>query len=350
MKAKHAQSRCRRDRLAHPGTSEVSCTGHGPAIFRCLLTAVTLCLAVRSALASDLYSFEWLGANNFINGQDGWICQPGVGDAIIMLDASGNGTKVVRHFKTVVFDRPAYITRTNNPAFNFLPFTGLETNAVIQFDANGEYVAMIALGRDLDGDGMLLSANGEIGPAFGIYDRNFRIQEANLGTNYNDGFNEGGGDGNSGNDWYRLQLRLNFTSANGEGTGSLYYMNLSDGNTSFHTVAGLINQPLGLSRLHPDARPAKWNAVWLHLLSNGNSVPSADNLIPNRNGILITQIVTRAEADVGLCWRGGVGPYQVQRRWSLAAGGWESAGDVTAEITNTVEKLGDAGFFRVVQP
>ena len=314
-----------------------------------LLMAALLSLQATRAQAVEVYTFESLGVNNFIDGQDHWQDQPGQGDAVVALDTSGHGTKVVRHFKTVVFDQSAFITRTNDSSFDFVSFSGSETNAVIQFEANGEHVAMFALGHDRNGDGLLLSTDGEIGPAFGVYDRNFRIQEANLGTAYDDGFNEGGGDGNSGNDWYRLQLRLDFTAASGEGTGSLYFMNLTDGDTVFHTVSGLRNQPLGLSRLHPEARPVRWNALWLHLLSNGNSVPSADNLIPNLYGIRITEIV-HVGTDVVLQWRGGVGPYQVQRRASLDAGNWENVGGVTTLTTATAAIAGDIGFFRVVQP
>lgn len=298
---------------------------------------------------ADVYTFETLAAGDFIESQDGWAGQPGVGNAIVALDESGHGTKVVRHHKTVIFDEPAFITRTNDAGFNFVSFTGTETNAVIQFEANGEHIAMFALGRDRNGDGLLLSADGEIGPAFGVHDRNFRIQEANLGTAYDDGFNEGGGDGNSGNDWYRLQLRLNFMAADGEGTGSLYFMNLTDGDTAFHTVSGLRNRPLGLSRLHPEARPASWNGLWLHLLSNGNSVPSADNLVPNLNGMRITEIVATV-SEVVLHWRGGVGPYQVQRRARLDQGDWENAGEPTTQLTATVVLPGDMGFFQIVQP
>ena len=96
-------------------------------------------------------------------------------------DATANGTKVVRHDKTVVFDRPAYLTRTNEAGFNFVSFSGSETNAIIQFEATGEYVALFALGCDRNGDGWLTSAEGEIGPAFGVFERKLRIQEANLG-------------------------------------------------------------------------------------------------------------------------------------------------------------------------
>lgn len=306
-------------------------------------------LLAPTAWASEVYTFESLGVNTFIAGQDGWQDQAGQGQAVVALDASGHGTKVVRHFKTVIFDESAFITRTNDAGFNFVSFSGTETNAVIQFETNGEHVTMFALGCDRNGDGLLLSTDGEIGPAFGVYDRNFRIQEVNLGTAYDDGFNQGGGDGNSGNDWYRLQLRLDFTAGNGEGIGSLYFKNLTDGDTTFHTVSGMLNRPLGLSRMHPDARPANWNAMWLHLLSNGNSVPSADNLIPNFNGLRITGVF-RDGTNLVFSWRGGVGPYQVQRQAGLGTDGWENMGNPTMLTTATAPIIGATGFFRVFQP
>ncbi len=77
--------------------------------------------------------------------------------------------------------------------------------------------------------------------------------------------------------------------------------------------------------------------MWLHLLSNRNSIPSADNLVPNLNGIRITEIV-RTGTNVVLQWRGGVGPYQVQRRASLDAGNWENVGSPTTLIR--VARLG----------
>jgi hypothetical protein len=338
----NAAASFRLTRQASPAGRLLGCGG-------LLLLAVLPGPLTPAAQALEAYTFESLAANTFIAGLDGWQDQPGQGQAVIALDASGNGTKVVRHHKTVVFDQSAFITRTNNASFNFVSFLGTETNAVIQFEATGEHVAMFALGRDLNGDGVLSAAAGELGPAFGAFDRKFRIQEANLGIAYEGDFNEGGGDGNSGNDWYRIQLRLDFTAGGGEGTGTLAAMNLSDGHTFFETSSSLRNRPLGLTRLHPDARPAKWNALWLHLLSNGNSVPSADNLVPNLNGIRITEVV-HVGPDVVLHWRGGVGPYQVQRRAGLDAGNWENVGATTTLMTATAAIAGDTGFFRVVQP
>ena len=117
-----------------------------------LALPVLLVLLAHAGQAVEVYTFETLGVNNFIDGQDHWQDQPGQGDAVVALDASGNGTKVVRHFKTVIFDQSAFITRTNDAGFNFVSFSGTETNAVIQFEANGEHVAMFALGCDLNGD------------------------------------------------------------------------------------------------------------------------------------------------------------------------------------------------------
>lgn len=302
-----------------------------------------------AAVGADIYSFEALAENSFLDGQDGWRCEAGQGQAVVSKDNSANGTKVARHHRTVVFDRPAFLTRTNNPDFSFVAFTGRETNAIMEFEASGEHVALFALGRDLNGDGLLTSGEGEMGPAFGVFDRHFRMQEANLGTAYDDGFNEGGGDGNSGNDWYRIQLRLNLIANGGDGSASLFFMNLSDGDKTFHSVSGLRNRPLGLSRLNPHAQPAHWDAMRLELLSNGKSVPSVDNLIPNLDGILITHIVMNG-ADVFLRWRGGAGPYQVQKRASLTAGDWENTGVPTLMLRATIQSSGEAGFFRVVRP
>lgn len=334
----------RRD-ITHPTPP----AGRLPCVVVVGLLALQPDLLAPAAWASEVCTFEALGVNTFIAGQDGWQDQAGQGQAVVALDESGHGTQVVRHYKTVIFDESAFITRTNDAGFNFVSFSGTETNAVIQFETNGEHVTMFALGCDRNGDGLLLSTDGEIGPAFGVYDRNFRIQEANLGAAYDDGFNQGGGDGNSGNDWYRLQLRLNFTAGDGEGIGSLYFKNLTDGDTTFHTVSGMINRPLGLSRMHPDARPANWNAMWLHLLSNGNSVPSADNLIPNFNGLRITGVF-RDGTNLVFSWRGGVGPYQVQRQAGLSADDWQNVGVPTTLMTATAPITGTSGFFRVYQP
>lgn len=233
------------------------------------------------AEAEDLYTFESLNVNNMINGQDNWVDQPGQGYAAIIQDPTPvNGSKVVWAVPTVAFNEPIYLTRVNANNFAFPAVTAIQTKLTIQFDCTGHHIALFALGHDRNGDGMLKESEGEIGPAFGTWDRNFRIQGANLGTIHETGFNDGGLGGNSGKDWYRIQLRVEITANNGDGAGSFFYMNLTDGDPEFTPVPGLQNIDLELSALHPDAVPTNWDAMWLYLMRGGGNEPTADNLIP----------------------------------------------------------------------
>lgn len=310
---------------------------------------VTLMLQTDYSIAADIYTFEDLLPNNSLSDQDGWRDHPGDGEAVVILDTNENGTIVVRHYKTNMTDQIAFLSRTNDATFSFVPFSGSETNAIIQFDATGEYTALFALGRDVNGDGLLSSGDGELGPVFGVYERQLRIQEACSGTTYDDGFNEGGGDGNSGNEWYRIQLRINFTANSGDGSASLYFKNLSDGNTFYETATGVRNKPLGLGCLASEASPAFWSSIWIALLSNGNSVPSVDNLIPNLNGIMMSRI-TALENQIEVSWRGGTGPYQLKISDDLISSVWSNIGDQTVLATTTVTVVTNTGFMHVIQP
>lgn len=321
-----------------------------PAASGVALLLVWLWLGTLPLHAAEVYDCEMLAPNQWLQGQDGWRVLPGLGEIeLVPANTQDNATLVLRHRHVVPTDFPAFASRTNDARFSFVAFTGTETNAIIEFEATGEFVALFALGCDLDGDGLLTAEAGELGPAFGISDRRFRIQEANLGASHDDNFNLGGGDANSGNDYYRLQLRMNLTANDGDGLGTLAFQNLTDSDTAFHTVPGVRNQPLGLRRLPAEARPARWNAMWVQLHSNGNSIPIADNFIPNPKGVLIVELIPDGEAWL-LRWRGGVGPYQVQRRTSLTVGDWENVGSPTPLLTATMSLPGPMGFFRISQP
>ena len=301
--------------------------------------------------AADVYDFEALAADSPLAGQDQWNIEPGGGTASVVTDAADpeNTTKVVRHDLSAIPMSAAVLTRINNAGYNYLPFAGTETMAVIQFECTGEYVAVLALGRDLNGDGLLRAQDGELGPSFGVSDRNFLVQEANEGTSHTDNFNAGGGDGNSGNDWYRIQLRMDFTANGGDGVGSLYFKNLSQNDTSFHSVSGTRNVPLGLTSLPADARPAHWNAMRITLLSNGNSVPGIDNLIPNGTTIRCTD-VRQQDDQLLISWRGGLGPYQIQQSPDLTIGSWSNVGTPLTVTTTTLPIEYARMFFRVAQP
>jgi hypothetical protein len=80
-------------------------------------------------------------------------------------------------------------------------------------------------------------------------------------------------------DWYRLQLRMDLS----QGTGSVYYRNLSLGDELMVPMPGLQDVDLELGRLAPEAGPAAWNALWVTQLETGrnNNRPSLDNLVPH---------------------------------------------------------------------
>ena len=225
--------------------------------------------------AQPVYTFDSLSIN-YLDGQDNWFDQTGAGIATVSIDTTiVNGTGIVSPILSL-FYQPAFVTRPNDSVFSFPQYSGNETDAIIQFDARGSYVALFALGYDLNGNGSLDTSLGEVGPSFGIWDQNFAIQTANLDTLLKEPF----GLGNNVFDWYRIQMRIDFTANGGLGAGSLYYLNLSDGDVTYNAVPGLQNINLQLNNMNINATPQNWNSMFLTLTSNGGTQTAVDNLLP----------------------------------------------------------------------
>lgn len=230
------------------------------------------------------YDFEALTTSAFLGDQDGWDDQPGQGEAWVTVDGSAaNGSKVAAHIQTTAHSESAYLSRENDQNFSFPAISSSQSVLVMQFDLTGDYLARFGLGHDINSDDVLEAdplGNGsgsELGPVFGIDDRRFVVQQAGLGmASYAD---FGGGDAAS--DWFRLKLEVDFNANGGNGAGTLFYMNLSDGDTGFTAVPGLSDVNLGLTAMHPEALADEWNRMWLHLLTGGGNSPSVDNLLPN---------------------------------------------------------------------
>lgn len=215
----------------------------------------------------------------------------------------------------------------------FSPFFGIETQAVEQFDVTAEAAAGFGLGSDADGDGRLSAAEGELGPVFGTLRsqtqgiEQFALVAANFGAVSVAPLNNEERCCNEDGDWYRLQLRMDFTANNGSGSGSLYYMNLSNGDTQFKPVSELQNVDLKLDSMQQAAGPESWSSMWITMRFEGaQSLPRLDNLVPRlpnvmqTNGDLsiqgvhgmdvfgakfdvILQAVANAEDPSGLFWR-----------------------------------------------
>ncbi len=243
----------------------------------CVVLAVLVLSSVAQSWATDVYRFEQIQLNTFIHGQDNWIDQPEQGDGIVVLDTTPeNGTRVVAALPTTAFNEPVYLTRVNDGSFAFPPYTGAETDAVLQFDVTGDHIAYFALGHDINGDRMLKINDGEVGCAFGTDDRTFAIRQAAGGATFAAAF----GSGNAGRDWYRLQLRIDFTANGGDGSGSLFYLNLTDGDPVYQPITGLQDVNLMLSSMAAGAGVETWDAMWLLVLRGGGNSPTVDNLVP----------------------------------------------------------------------
>jgi hypothetical protein len=236
-----------------------------------------------SVLAADAaYDFEGLMTNALIEGQDNWAADPVGGSGVAEFgEDTVNNSLLLRPFSTTAFSQWVYLTRVNDESFGFSPFFGDETEAVMQFDATGTGTSAFALGRDLNGNGILDQSGGELGPQFGFTRdpvtgvSQLLLLGADLGTLH---LAELRGASQPG-DWYRLQLRMDLS----QGTGGVYYRNLTLGDELMVPMPGLQDIDLELGRLAPEAGPAAWNALGVTLLATGsnNNRPSVDNLVPH---------------------------------------------------------------------
>lgn len=265
--------------------------------------------AVCAAQAS-VYDFDHLADGGLFN-RDGWVSAPDSGVITILQDDTPvNGTQVAQPLLGVLSGFVSYYTRVNTDTFRFSPFFGTETQAVLEVDVTAEAHTGFGVGADINGDGILSAANGELGPVFGVLRdaqagvEQFGLMPANLRATAQclTPLNTETRCCNEDSDWYRMQLRMDLTANGGAGSGSLYYMNLTRGDTEFQPVSECLNVDLGLNTMDPEAGPDAWNSMWITMLAEGGlSVPSMDNLVPRipvvmqRDGGLSIQAVNAVD-------------------------------------------------------
>lgn len=157
-------------------------------------------------------------------------------------------------------------SRVNDGTFSYAPHSASDTAAVLQFDGRD---AVVGLG------GNLTANSDRLGFVFGNDSTSFVIRGGWFGT-YNQASYTGG---DSGTDFYRMRLVADFTANSGDGAGSLYVMNLTDGETSFRPTPVLSNINLQISRMsNAFEDPATWNSIYVRPGGAGDLV---DNFYPN---------------------------------------------------------------------
>lgn len=271
---------------------------------RYLAAAVCAALVGLPAAQGAGYDFESLPNNIILDQDDGWLSDSFGGEIGIRQDDTlANGTQVAQPLAGIDSGWPSYLTRVNDAAFGYSPFFGTETQAVLEFDTTAEAMSGFALGHDLNGNGLLDPETGEVGPVFGTLrdqtqgEEQFALLAADQQTLHTVEINGGGRCCNEDSDWYRLQLRMDLTANGGSGSGSLYYMNLTRGDTRFQPVVELQDLDLGLDAMDPDAGPETWNAMWLTMRFEGSqSMPRADNLVPRAPAVLAPDLTLMLQA------------------------------------------------------
>lgn len=284
-----------------------------------LVIAITAGLTMASAAGHDVtYDFNGLAGSDAAhgtnpNGQDNWTSEGFIFN--VPNAAWYNGVTATRGFdgtQSLVFERVgagygADASRVNNGAFSLPAFTGaagvLEADFGVGFWGN-----QFALGHDT-GDGKIRrSGPSEIGPQL-----NIGCNSPLVGVQVIDAAGVGSkvpiGNVNAGcGHWVRLRLVMDFAANGGQGSGNLYFKNLTNGDTSFAKVSGLQGVNLGLNPAGLDAtNPANWNAMWTHMEGATNQL---DNIRaysgPTCNDLPATIIGTN-----GNDWLSGTGGVDV---------------------------------------
>ena len=225
-----------------------------------------------NAHAVVIYSFEGL-SNGTLDGQDNWTSPSGA--PFIVSDGTGYDTSKVTG--TAGSATSNFAIRANDGNFSFGSLVGV-TTLTLGFDTR--YVAGGNAGTNNQSQFSLNSADSVTGSAaFGLNGNGLVINSSGpvlpSGLNFDD--------------WFSLQLVMDLTANSGDGSGSLFYKNLTDGDTGYTAVAGLQDINLDLSPLQD---PTQWTRMVLRTgFYEGNKI---DNLyiasVPEPSCALLTAL------------------------------------------------------------
>lgn len=233
-------------------------TPHRYPIVPLLLSFTLLCLPLHAAVFT--YDFESPPINSLgvLSGQDNWSSLGG--SAFIVTNGTGFNTSQV--VGTGGSAGSNFAGRINDGSFTFGSLTGV-TSLTLGFDTryvNGGTGGVSNQAHFYLNSSPVASTQSAF---FGLEGNNLTINNSAFALPGSLNFD----------DWISLRLVMDLTANGGDGSGSLYYKNLTDGDTSYSAVAGL--QGINLN-LDPLQDPLQWNRMMLRTGSyEGNKI---DNL------------------------------------------------------------------------
>lgn len=243
-------------------------------------------LTAPALAANFLYDFDALTTGGLI-AQDGWYSPRSYwGNPTIVSSTAPSGTSnMIQETGT---GSGGYAAARALPTGTF--YSGTETAAVFQYDAQAT--------RFYSGNTMWLGGNGDhqvlgddwsgaqakLGPSLGFYNSTAGVYTFRLGTkaasggwtilSYVSTVPLG--------DWVSIQLIMDFTANAGAGSGSLFFKDLTTGETSFTAAPGLQNINLGLTvgaGLAAGYTPDKWNQIGFDFAPVNTYPAKLDNLL-----------------------------------------------------------------------
>jgi len=238
------------------------------------------------------YDFEGLTAgalavNGTVGGvgnQDRWYTYASQPSTVV---ATGTGIDTTKVATNVTFSTSSYGIRN----FGATPFySGTETSAEFHVD--------FRLGAGSTAGYFSLLGNGNATYAFGgsqttAIGVRMTIATATNGTSVDFGLAYGGTAGSTATqnvtfasmggasigDWIQLKMVMDFTANTNDGAGTLWYKDLTLGQTSFTQLTTIGTRNLGLTTETAGFRAANWNQVFMRVGTGaGGAFPAVDNI------------------------------------------------------------------------
>jgi hypothetical protein len=230
---------------------------------RIILGLVLIIVSCSAAMAdSYLYDFSTATGSDLldknINGNDNWEYLAGDGGYVYRPAGQDNTLYQANSASTA-----CQVWRQNDAVFSYT-LGATDTGVVLSFKVRARNTAnsLFALGYD-DGSSVI------VGPQFGLNSTNWNIRGAAFGTN-----TFVANSLTTDTKIYELQMVVDFTANGGDGSGSMYIQNLTDGGDMV-AVDGLQNINLELGRMGI-SNPSDVNGLYVRLAGGGAWV---DNLM-----------------------------------------------------------------------
>ncbi|MEO1128875.1 MAG: glycosyl hydrolase family 28-related protein [Planctomycetota bacterium] len=218
------------------------------------------------------YAFDFGGTvGDGLIGQDGWVyirdfTETDGLNVRLQTESTYPGGPMLAAVSTD--GRDSVISRQNDASFAYTPHDHEDGNAVISFDLR----AGAAGGPSGNVYLILNNTTGDEGIQFGMSSSQFQIRGGQFSGVLQETASIPSGWYTRG-EWVRLELRIDFTANAGEGAASLFFMNLSRGETSFQAVAALQNVPL----LGEVRYPESWDRLEFRIRNDS----AATNIVAN---------------------------------------------------------------------